>query len=472
MRISAVLMRSCAALAAATIAATAVVAPAYAVQTARLPTVDSVWQTDGYGLVLAIDDGRLQTYQTTAISCLPGFALTQAGPPDRHGAVRFEDEDGIGYTVTPVRTGARLRVEYSVGYQSLHAAKRVPARCERPAPTGPVAAFDVFWQTYAENYPFFAARGVDWNAVRATYRPRVNAQTTDDELFAILTDMIRPLNDAHTEIRAGERRYQGVRPGTTIPIVEQNARVEDFIKRRDLAGLEYQTWANGLLGYADLPDGLGYLRVVTFASYADEPGFAAQVAELDRALDAILTPERTSGPDRLRGLVVDLRINGGGSDVLGLRLASRLTDRPFFAYAKQARNHPTDPDEFTTPQPTWVRPAAGKTHYTGPIVMLTGGSTLSAGESFTQAMMQRSPRPVRIGEHTQGIFSDVLIRQLPNGWLFGLPNEEFLTRDGRTFDGVGIPPDIQTPVFTEEEFAQNRDSAFDAAISLLKSGKS
>ncbi|WP_277994563.1 hypothetical protein [Streptomyces sp. A10(2020)] len=29
-----------------------------------------------------------------------------------------------------------------------------------------------------------------------------------------------------------------------------------------------------------------------------------------------------------------------------------------------------------------------------------------------------------------------------------LPNEEFLTRSGRTFDGTGIPPHLTEPVFT------------------------
>jgi C-terminal processing protease CtpA/Prc len=46
--------------------------------------------------------------------------------------------------------------------------------------------------------------------------------------------------------------------------------------------------------------------------------------------------------------------------------------------------------------------------------------------------------------------------------MFILPNEEFRTRDGHTFDGVGIPPDLHTPVFTDEEFAADRDSAFEA----------
>lgn len=62
----------------------------------------------------------------------------------------------------------------------------------------------------------------------------------------------------------------------------------------------------------------------------------------------------------------------------------------------------------------------------------------------------------------------MLERSLPNGMEFTLPNEEFLTRTGRTFDVTGIPPHLPTPVFTEEEFQQNRDSAFDTAVAALK----
>jgi C-terminal processing protease CtpA/Prc len=82
--------------------------------------------------------------------------------------------------------------------------------------------------------------------------------------------------------------------------------------------------------------------------------------------------------------------------------------------------------------------------------------------------MDRPGRTVRIGRSTQGVFSDTLERRLPNGWSVMLPNEEYRTRDGRTFDGTGIPPHIEEPVFTDEEFTHNRDSAFDRARSELR----
>ncbi|WP_374324072.1 S41 family peptidase [Streptomyces sp. AP-93] len=103
----------------------------------------------------------------------------------------------------------------------------------------------------------------------------------------------------------------------------------------------------------------------------------------------------------------------------------------------------------------------------GPGRHLRTRDTESAGETFTLALMERPGRPMRIGRPTQGVFSDVLGRALPNGWKLGLPNEQFLTRTGKTFDGPGIPAYVTTPVFTQEEFDAHRDSAFTAALRRL-----
>ena len=83
------------------------------------------------------------------------------------------------------------------------------------------------------------------------------------------------------------------------------------------------------------------------------------------------------------------------------------------------------------------------------------------------ALLGRHPHVVRVGSNTQGVFSDVLGRRLPNGWTFGLPNEIYLTEDGKAFDGSGVPPDIDVPIFTTEDLASGRDSALDKALELL-----
>ncbi|MFG3495588.1 S41 family peptidase [Streptomyces sp. NPDC047928] len=459
--------RRAAGVAAAVLAVTAVAVGAAGPAAAGEGPPVGVWAMDGYGTVLSVEPGRLREYQVTAVSCAEGYTAERSGGDG--GTARYTTDD---LTVLTLRAGgghgrASLHIDGSTGDRGLRRVAALPEVCTDTAPAdGPVAAFDAFWQTFAENYPFFAAKGVDWSAVRDRYRPRIGPDTTRDELFAVFGEMVAPLNDAHVVVseKDGPRFFFAVRPGTVLPGPDLDTKVKTFVQERDLNGRPLQEYARGRVSYADLPGGRGYLRVSGFAGYTEENSYAANGAELDRALDAILSRERVA---RLKGLVVDLRINGGGSDALGLRIASRLTDRPYFAYAKRVRDDPWDATSFTRPQPLYVRPAAAP-RYTGPVAVLTGGSTFSAGETFIQALMERpGARTVRIGQATQGVFSDVLARALPGGWQLGLPNEEFLTRAGRTFDGTGIPPHIEVPVFTDEEFARRRDSAFDAAVGFL-----
>ncbi|MFG2998255.1 S41 family peptidase [Streptomyces sp. NPDC048340] len=443
------------------LAATATaVGPATAAAGAKSASPVGIWQLDGYGTVLRVESGRLQQYQLTGVSCLPGESARRL-PGNGPARYATADDDEI----LTVRPGS-VHFDGSVGDRATRRLAALPDLCRNaPAPdpdADPVTTFDVFWQTFAENYPFFAAKGIDWNAVRDQHRPRVHAGTTDPELFAVLKDMLAPLHDAHVSLRGSGMSFAEARPGTTVPGPTLDARVKAYVQEVDLAGRAPQEFARGRISYADLPDGRGYLRLSGFSGYTDGD-FASESAELDRALDTVFTAERTA---RLRGLVIDLRINGGGHDALGLQLAARLTDHPYFAYAKRVRNDPADATRFTRPQPLYVQPARAP-RYTGPIAVLTGGSTMSAGETFTQALLDRPGRTVRIGQPTQGVFSDVLGRTLPNGWQLGLPNEQFLTRTGKTFDGPGIPVDHTTPVFTEEEFDRRRDSAFAAALDRL-----
>ncbi|MEV6837763.1 S41 family peptidase [Streptomyces sp. NPDC051133] len=448
-----------AAVAALTLAAAAV--PAAAAARPGPPGTDGVWRMDGYGTVLVVGGRELREYQTTSLSCLQGDTSRRTGPGT------YTTTDGSVLTVRNVhdRDHALLAADSSVGHRTLRRLSALPAACARPAATDPRTAFDVFWQTFEENYPFFAQKGIDWHAVRDRYRPLVHENTTEDELFGILSDMVRPLYDAHVAVIDGHRVFGQVRPGTQNPGPELDARVKKFVVARDLQGAPYRRdFAAGRITYADLRDDLGYLRISGFGGYAgDDAPYTAERAELDRALDTVLTRSRTRW---LKGLVIDLRVNGGGSDALGIRIAERLTDTPYTAYAKRVRDDPADPARHTRPEPVRVVPADAP-RYTGPVAVLTGGSTVSAGETFTQALMDRPGRTVRIGQPTQGVFSDVMVRTLPGGLLFGLPNEEFLTRTGRTFDGTGIPPQLTEPVFTAEEFAENRDSAFDRAVGLL-----
>jgi C-terminal processing protease CtpA/Prc len=174
----------------------------------------------------------------------------------------------------------------------------------------------------------------------------------------------------------------------------------------------------------------------------------------------VFTAERVAG---WRMLIIDLRNNPGGEDQLGVNISARLTDRPYTAYTKAARNDPKDPTKHARTQTVTVTPADAP-RYTGPIRLLTGPLTVSAGETFTLGLMARTPAPERFGETTQGVYSDTLQRKLPNGWTVTVGNEEYVGPDGKSYEGLGIPPTTPIPVFPPAELAANQDSVLAAAL--------
>jgi len=65
------------------------------------------------------------------------------------------------------------------------------------SPPTQLEVWDTMWNQMAVHYPFFCIRGVNWFAVDALYRPQITADTTDDQLFALITSALSLFNDAH-----------------------------------------------------------------------------------------------------------------------------------------------------------------------------------------------------------------------------------------------------------------------------------
>ena len=86
------------------------------------------------------------------------------------------------------------------------------------------------------------------------------------------------------------------------------------------------------------------------------------------------------------------------------------------------------------------------------------------------------PNFKRIGSNTNGALSDVLYKELPNGWTYWLSNEVYETMDGKLFEVTGIPPDYKIEYSSEEtklfktmnsEFT-NQDRAIEKVKELIK----
>ena len=431
--------------------------------------LDGVWRSQEYGYVFEIQGPVLKAFEVTTTTCVPGFTAKRldSAVPGREATFKSKDKE-----VYFVRTGGTndhklLHQDDSVTDIRIDRVARMPAVCDQPTANTPLSNFEVFTRTWAENYISFDLRQADWDKVVAGYRPKVTSQTTPTQLFDILESMIEPLGDLHTGIEAhGLKRSTRAfwRFGTNRIIknsiggfaTEGRQKLFAITNRVYLQGSP-RMFCRGHLQYGYIDGTTGYLRILSFGGYSRHNDLRA----LESALDAIFSDRK------LQALVIDTRLSFGGSDELGLAIARRLTNSEYLAYTVQARTDPVKRDEWTSGNPVFVQPNS-RPGFRGPVVELIGPITMSAAETFTQALMGRTPHVTRIGENTQGVFCDVLDRHLPNGWTFGLPNGVYRTADGVAFDVQGIPPDIIAPVFADADVTAGKDPGMAKAIQVLR----
>jgi hypothetical protein len=347
--------------------------------------LDGYWLSEGYGYFIEIEGATLKVAEVTAISCVPAFTATrQPTPPGALASFKITDGSAI-FRVLAGDSDQERRL-HPDGAASDIIVRRISTRppvCDRPTPDTPQSNFDVFAATWAEQYGFFDLKRADWKAIVARNRANVSTATTPATLFEILKGMVEPFEDAHTSIRAPNinQTWSGTRKSENWLERPERARALEVIDQKYLR-TPLRSWCNGQLQYALLDGGVGYFRLRSFSRYGAEPGFESGRVALEAALDAIFA-EASKWP----GLIIDVRINGGGSDPYGLAIAARLATAEYLAYSKQARSDPADPRRWSKEQPSLVRPSS-RPSFKGRVIVLTGVHSVSAAETFTQALAE------------------------------------------------------------------------------------
>jgi len=416
------------------------------------------WISDGYGLLVEVSTGGVQAFELTSISCIPGWSAKRDSKLKDVflGNATFRLYDGASPDMK------RLHLDGDVSDILLRRTSALPARCAAKLDNTPTANYTIYWQTFAEQYAFFDLRHIDWQSVDRQFKPKMSTATKPEEMFEVFRQMIEPLHDAHTGIDAEDikKEFDGWRNDPNhLEKADWNKAQEIIATRYVRGGL--RSFCNGRVQFGQLDHSIGYLRITAFYGFTDSDNYELALNELQAALDEVF---RDAG--KFNGLVIDVRFNQGGDDPLGIEIASRLTGIKYLAYSKVARNNVEGALHFTDPQESWVIPSA-RPGFLGNVVLLIGPDTVSAGETFAMAMLGRKPHVTRIGLNTQGVFSDVLSRRLPNGWRFHLPNEIYLTAEQKTFDATGVPPDVRVPFYSAMDLTDGRDAAIEEGQKIL-----
>jgi carboxyl-terminal processing protease len=390
-------------------------------------------------------------------------------------------------------------------------------------PEGRLAVFDDAWSRINDRYYDQTFHGLDWDGQRTTFRALAAKADSSQELYAVLRRMIAALNDPHTRVFAPEEKFDwwhprfisvgftiaevaglptvvtvdqdsvahraGVRPGDVIETVDGSA-ASTLIQDRLRNSIFAPSASSRFRIFAKLLDGLAETSVAVSWRTKDgkQKSAAFQRHWQDRELglrirrergkyavieiDAFTKPiaiafaravkEKLGG---VRGVILDLRSNGGGdaeamSDVASSFLEignglGQFTDRAGTSFTIS-----THSKSLLTPdliQQTKL-----------PLIVLISQRTASAAEIFVEAL-RVSRRATIIGAETCGCVLAVRTRHLlPDGGLLDVSELDYETAAGDRLEGHGIKPDEIVLIERSDLYAR-RDRTMERAINKLQS---
>lgn len=161
--------------------------------------------------------------------------------------------------------------------------------------------------------------------------------------------------------------------------------------------------------------------------------------------------------DNAKGLIIDLRNNGGGYLEVAVDMLSEFVEGNVEAVTIKRRDSVDDETLYTSGSPRI--PSL-------PIVVLINDGSASASEILAGAL-QDHERAVVIGETSFGKGSVQEVDKLHDGSSIRLTVARWYTPNGNNIDHLGITPDIEQ-LMTEEDYENGTDPQLDAAVEYLK----
>ena len=305
-----------------------------------------------------------------------------------------------------------------------------------------VDVFDEMWKLVDQRYGNFPSKGIDWDLIRKIYRPDAGRARDDADLQSILMTVLGHLNDNHVSLRVNDTlRYPNGAP-------DRSAFVPDTIVARRFVEPARSAFDRDWL-YAWMADSVGYLRMDGFRDWKRSAA----------TIDSVLTHFRQAS-----GIVVDLRKHFGGDDHAANEVIDRFATSRQLYLTRRTRSGDRH-DQFLDPQLYFAEPK-GPWQFTRPVMILTSRRTVSAGENFLLGMRDL-PQVTVIGDVTSGAYADVGHFTLANGWQLNFPYNRMLDKNGISWEGLGLAPDIRI-VPSRADIDAGRDPVLDLAIRAIR----
>ena len=312
----------------------------------------------------------------------------------------------------------------------------------------PVNVFDYLWNKVDQQYAFFDVKGVDWDSVREVYRPMVNDEMQLDSFFHVCASMLNTLKDGNTnlisafDVSHNDSVYYKM-------VAEKN--IDEQVVVLNYLTINYHT--TGSLNHNAIRDGkVAYIRYASF-------------------MDAVTTDNLiylTNYYSDCKGMILDLRQNGGGSIDNIRQLLSIFDNHGQPLYQTQIKSGP-EHDAFTELTTVYAdsinyNDVFTEPAYTKPVAVLIDRGSYSATSFFALCTMGYDN--IRLfGDYTGGGLGLPNGGALPNGWTYRFSITRTLDMEGHNYEN-GVPPQervLLDPACT----AQGIDNVIEAAADWI-----
>lgn len=422
-----------------------------------------------------------------------------------------------------------------------------------------------FWSEVKYNFAFFDQTDVNWDSAYQVFIPRVLATKNTFGYYEEMEQFSALLKDGHTDIWKGreiaknqiyirvffkninQRFYiDNVFNGyaDNIPVGSELVKINDqpikaYLQEKIIpfisASTQHELWNEAISSWHThltdttqvvlmefiRPDGKVVEHTARLHSKTSKGKFTKkskewQPFELHKSDKGITKIDLNTFSDTMvvtkfvaalpelyksKGIIIDLRKNGGGNSGTGAEILKYFTDQKrLIGSLWQTREH-------KAAYKAWGKSMVMKENFAGwgqedidwflesyeiargihwykgdtmtfnnnvtakkitvPLVVLLGNGTASAAEDFLVILDGIKDRATTVGQKSFGSTGQPISFQLPGGAWARICSKKDTYPDGREFVGYGVEPDIFVPLSVEEMIGQ-RDDALAKAMEILK----
>ena len=400
---------------------------------------NTIWEQEGYDRILKIEDTTYTYYNYDKYGC---SILVQG---DFEGRFKVVDYDKNLLVLNPGGI-----VEYR--FKKIN---KVPTECFS-IKNDRDYSFDInfksFWETFSRNYGFFEQRGIDWEEIYRVYLPKIKSLNSSQDFGKLLKEIVDKFNDGHIRLDIPELIQQPPKIKREKRTYSKDQILDSISNKYLVTPFNYNNgvirWGiikNRNIGYIGIRDMNGFSNYITDnientitfdsvykekeKSYQPLEQFKNEILGVEFIMDKVLKDLNETS-----SIIIDLRFNGGGYETVSLKLLSYFIkdEKHIFSVKTKTSNG------FTPVQKYYIKPSKKSEKK---IYLLTSPFSSSSTEIFVLGSLSFNNFE-RLGSKTNGIFSELLWKQLPNGWEYSLSNEVYMDTKDKTYEGDGIDVDV------------------------------